>query len=777
MVTQKSYTAGTPRNVQQTRTSPWGGFSSFGGEDPMLRAAIDRTAFESGSVLSTALLMACGVIGVVDWVGRSGPEALTLSVVTALCAAIILALRVVLRGGRIQQHSAHGVIATMAMCIAALLLYRAYFTPGPMQLAGITVLAITAGMYVLSSGWLACVLTFSVGGWAWVERYSAYHSHDVGSVLMIVVGPLIGVAAHVGRIRTLVREETLRVDAERSRATSEKHAKALGESEGRLRMVLDTALDAVLMIDSGGRVAEWNPQAELIFGRSKAEAMGKLVGDLIVPPKNRDDFEHGLSALVSGRDRRLLDRRVELEAIHRDGHVFPIEATISALHIDRSVLFSGFVRDITSRRQMEEVRREELRISQAMARVSYDLSVTTGAENLLDKLCSLTAETLDCEFSYSILLNDAEEWEPVRGYDEHEGDWEALKLLRFPSEPLSTSMRDRPVLVLSPAMDDLPHGWLIDRYQISAVLLIGLRRGDEVIGIQTAGYRSPGSSFSALQIRAARELAKIASIALENARLFDELRRANQLKSEFVATMSHELRTPLNVILGYEDLLLDGAFEELNPDQSEIVQRIGRSARELHDLITATLDLSRIESDRAELNLESVDILELAKEIEGETRALQIEKPQVRLSWRIPTTVPEVMTDRAKLKVVLKNLINNGLKFTDQGQVSVVASAGAAGLEIAVTDTGIGIAKEALGSIFEKFLQVDASATRRHGGVGLGLHIVERLVGILGGMIEVESKVGEGTRFALALPYVHPSRQDDPEWASGAAPSAESELA
>ncbi len=777
MVTQNSYSASTPHNAQQPRSSARTRFPFLAVEDPMVRVAIDRTAFESGSVLSTALLMACGIVGIVDWAGRSHPDALNLSVVTVVCAVIILALRIVLRSSRIEHHSAHGIIAAMAMCIAALLLYRAYFTPGPIQLAGIAVLAITAGMYVLSSGWLACVLTFSIGGWLLVEYNSTYHSQDVGSVLMIVVGPLIAVAAHVGRIKTLVREETLRLAAERSRVTSEKHAKALGESEGRLRMVVDTALDGVLMIDSAGRVAEWNPQAELIFGRSKAEAMGKLVGALIVPPKHRGGFERGLSALVSGQDPSLLNRRIELEAMHRDGHVFPVEATISALYIDQSVLFSGFVRDITSRRQMEVGRREELRISQAMAMVSYELSVTTGAENLLDKLCKLTADVLDCEFSYSLLLNEHEEWEPVRGFDDREGEWEALRLLRFPSEPLSTSMRDRPVIVLSQSRNDLPHSWLIDRYEVRAGLLIGLRRGDDVIGIQTAGYRSPGSSFTPMQLQAAGELAKIASIALENARLFDELRRANQLKSEFVATMSHELRTPLNVILGYEDLLLDGAFEELNPDQSEIVQRIGRSARELHDLITATLDLSRIESGRSELNVESVDLLELAKEVEGETRALQIEKPRVRLRWRIPTSVPELLTDRAKLKVVLKNLINNGLKFTDEGQVSVEASETGTGLQLAVADTGIGIPEEALGSIFEKFLQVDASATRRHGGVGLGLHIVERLVGILGGKIDVESKVGEGTRFALELPYVHPSRQQDPEWASGTATSAEPEVA
>ncbi len=729
-------------------------------------AALDRVAFESGAALSNALVGACAIVALVDVIGRPG-SAPALGAATAACGAVLLFIRRLFRGGRIAHRSSHALIAAMAISIIGLVLFRASYEPGPIQIAGIGVVMIATGFFLFSTRWLVGVLAISAIGWLLVIRTSDYHAADVGAVLMLLAGAVTGLAAHVGRLRTVTREESLRLEAESGRATIEHHAAALSESEARMRMILDTALDGVLMMDAAGRVSDWNPQAEVVFGWSKDEAIGRRVVDFLVPSSERSRFELGVQRFLDDGGDLDFDRRMEFEALHRDGHVFPVELTVSALRLEHAVHFSAFVRDISLRRSMEEALREELRISQAMAKVSYELSVATGAENLLDKLCNLITDVLDCEFSYSMLLSDDGEWVTVHGADNRPGEWESVSLLRFPGEPLSTSMKDRTVLTLSPSACDIPLGWLMDRYDISAVLLIGLRRGDDVIGIQTAGYRSAGAEFSSLQVRAAKELAKIASIALENARLVEELRRANQLKSEFVATMSHELRTPLNVILGYEELLLDGAFEPLKPDQGEIVERIGRSARELHDLITATLDLSRLEAGRAELNLEDVDLLDLTKEIEGEMRSLQIDKPQVRLRWRLPTEAPEVLTDRAKLKVVIKNLVNNGLKFTDQGEVVIEVKEEADGVSVAVSDTGIGIPKEALASIFEPFLQIDATSTRRHGGVGLGLHIVQRLIGMLGGTIRVESEVEEGTSFVIELPYTHPSLQQDPEWDVG----------
>ncbi len=215
--------------------------------------------------------------------------------------------------------------------------------------------------------------------------------------------------------------------------------------------------------------------------------------------------------------------------------------------------------------------------------------------------------------------------------------------------------------------------------------------------------------------------------------------------------MSHELRTPLNVILGYNELLLDEVFGTLTPEQAASLDRVGMSARELLELINATLDISRLETGRAALALEDIDPAALLQDIESETRALR-EKPGVESVWRIVPNLPRIRSDLVKLKVLLKNLIANAIKFTDHGSVTIAAQARDGWIEFSVADTGTGMSSETQAVIFEPFRQGDSSATRLHGGVGLGLYIVSRLLEMLSGRIEVESAVGVGSTFRVRIP-------------------------
>jgi signal transduction histidine kinase len=216
--------------------------------------------------------------------------------------------------------------------------------------------------------------------------------------------------------------------------------------------------------------------------------------------------------------------------------------------------------------------------------------------------------------------------------------------------------------------------------------------------------------------------------------------------------MSHELRTPLNVIMGYSELLLEGEFGKLSEEQDDIMQRVNRSAGELLELINATLDVSRLDTGKLNVNGQEVLIQDLLPEIDVETLELQQRKPGVRFIWQVPPQLGPLYTDRTKLKVILKNLIGNAVKFTDDGTVSISAGACDGGVEVVVGDTGIGIAPHARSLIFEPFRQVDSSLTRRYGGVGLGLYIARRLAELLGGRIEVDSEVGKGSTFRVWLP-------------------------
>ena len=232
-----------------------------------------------------------------------------------------------------------------------------------------------------------------------------------------------------------------------------------------------------------------------------------------------------------------------------------------------------------------------------------------------------------------------------------------------------------------------------------------------------------------------------------------ELEQADHLKSEFLATVSHELRTPLNVIIGYAEMLVDGVGGPLAPEQQEMIESIKRYSCLQRDLITNVLDFSRLSSGAVSMHVEPFTLGPLLEEIESLYREQLRDRP-VRLVIALPEPAPAMETDRIKLQEVVRNLVDNAIKFTEQGSVTVAVAADdePGWVTIAVSDTGPGIAPGELGSIFEAFRQIGDSSTRQTGGVGLGLSIVHRLVGVLGGTITAESRVGEGSTFRVCVP-------------------------
>jgi len=216
--------------------------------------------------------------------------------------------------------------------------------------------------------------------------------------------------------------------------------------------------------------------------------------------------------------------------------------------------------------------------------------------------------------------------------------------------------------------------------------------------------------------------------------------------------MSHELRTPLNVVTGYSELLLEGGFGPLTPEQIRPLQRIRTAADRELELITALLDVSLLEAGQLPVRPQEVQIQELLQEIAAESQELMQEKPDLHLQWQMAADLPVVYTDRAKLKVVLQNLLNNAIKFTAKGNVTMTANSRDEGVEVVVSDTGIGITPEVQAVMFDMFRQGEGPLTRHYGGVGLGLYIVSRLLELLGGKVAVQSEVGKGSTFRIWLP-------------------------
>lgn len=226
---------------------------------------------------------------------------------------------------------------------------------------------------------------------------------------------------------------------------------------------------------------------------------------------------------------------------------------------------------------------------------------------------------------------------------------------------------------------------------------------------------------------------------------------ADRIKSDFLATMSHELRTPLNVILGYLELFLDGEFGEPSARQIDILQRLNQNSRVLHELITMVLDLNRLEAGQLPVEIKRIRIRNLIEEIREEMHSL-CDQSRLTFMWQVEEAIPIIHTDPGKLKVIVKNLVGNAIKFTDKGRVTITVEAENKGVAISVADTGIGIPKEAHSMIFEPFRQVDSSTTRRYSGSGLGLNIVKRLLEVLKGTITLESEVGRGSKFRVWIP-------------------------
>jgi PAS domain S-box-containing protein len=232
-----------------------------------------------------------------------------------------------------------------------------------------------------------------------------------------------------------------------------------------------------------------------------------------------------------------------------------------------------------------------------------------------------------------------------------------------------------------------------------------------------------------------------------------ELEQASTLKSQFLANMSHEFRTPLNAILGYTSMLLKGVSGEMTAQQRRNLERIDSNSQHLLSIINDILDISRIEAGKMPLTVADFTIPELLREVLAEVEPL-IARSRLTVSTELGDDLPAVDSDRQKVKQIVINLLTNALKFTPQGWVKVAATwdARREQVTIAVTDSGIGIAKKDQDVIFEDFRQADNSPTRRYTGAGLGLAICRRLATMLDGELAVRSAPGEGSTFTLTIP-------------------------
>ncbi|MBI5297407.1 MAG: GAF domain-containing protein [Chloroflexi bacterium] len=414
-------------------------------------------------------------------------------------------------------------------------------------------------------------------------------------------------------------------------------------------------------------------------------------------------------------------------------------------------------------RLTEEIERRAAELA-TVATVSTTASTVLDPDELLQQVVNLTRESFNLYHVHIYLADDS--WQTLllaAGAGEigqqmvasgHAIPMDAERSL------VARALRERTALIVNDVRtepDFLPNPFLPET---RAELAVPMLSGEKAIGVFDVQSEVIGR-FTDEDAKIYSTLAAQVAIALQNARLYMEqsatvtqLRELDRLKSSFLANMSHELRTPLNSILGFSDVMLEELDGPLTANMDNDLRLIRKNGQHLLHLINDVLDMAKIESGRMNLNLEKFRVHETLEEVTSITSTLASEKNLALFIEDSSDQEVEILADRTRIRQVMINLVNNAIKFTETGKISIQAKRKEDLVLISVRDTGIGIPPDKLEAVFQEFTQVDTSTTRKAGGTGLGLPISRRLVEMHGGRLWAESSGidGEGCIFYVELP-------------------------
>ena len=517
----------------------------------------------------------------------------------------------------------------------------------------------------------------------------------------------------------------------------------LRASESRYRLLAENTSDVIWQMDvASERFTYVSPSVQHLSGYTPDEVQARPVSDALIPDSYRDVtrwLRNHLATLEVGENPNPVQVN-EVYQPHRDGHIIPIEVVTKFLRDPQTgaLTILGVSRDITARKQAEVA----LKQSEARYRVIFE-----GANEGI-----IAVRHEDRSFLY---INPA--MSALFGYT-HDEFLQLTVTHLHPSETLPYVLAEFESLVrgektLVANIPCIRKDGSVFYADVKAALA---RLDNQEVLVSffsdvTERLQAEDALIAERNSLAHRVEERTADLSQVNA----ELSRAVRAKDEFLANMSHELRTPLNAILGLSESLLEEFRGPLNERQQESLHTIEISGHHLLALINDILDLAKVESGRMEVQMDPVVITEMCVSslLFVKEQAL---KKHLHLEYRVDDQQATMYADAKRLKQMLVNLLSNAVKFTEAGgQVSleVQTDAEAGVVRFAVEDTGIGMNPEGMGRLFQSFVQLDSRLSRQHEGTGLGLALVRRLAELHGGSVTVESELGQGSRFTIALPY------------------------
>lgn len=496
-------------------------------------------------------------------------------------------------------------------------------------------------------------------------------------------------------------------------------AAELQKKERRVRNILHQASDAYVECAFDGTITEWNRQAEETFGWAKSEVVGRKLEELIIPAEARQAHAEGMARFAKTGTGPVVNKRVEIVGLCRDGRLIPIELSVGAIREGDQYWANAFIRDITKQ-------------NEAKLQLANSEDFLRSVTNNIPAMVGFVDRTETYRFANN-------------GYFTLFGV--------HPTDVIGRTMLE----VLGPVL------YQSNREQIAQALSGKRVHFERDVAIQGKLHhfmtdyipspRESGTSEGFLIM--VTDISQRKQSELKQAENEKAAAAASRAKSEFVANMSHEIRTPLNAVLGLTHLLQKTSISQIQLDYLKMIRASGSS---LLNVINDVLDYSKIEAgklDIVELQFELNDVLSNIASI----MSVNIEDKFIEPIITVAPDVPKSLVgDANRLQQVLVNLVNNAIKFTEAGEVLLRVAcrkldSGKVDLEFSVEDTGIGMAPEHLARLFAPFEQADASTSRRYGGTGLGLAITSRLVHMLGGGIQVSSELNNGSTFTVNIPF------------------------